>query len=147
MEDNRKPDQDVEKKIRERMVEEKRNAIKRQEEKMAEQRALAKAKKEFKGLPPRPVPPPPIAQQPTPLPQVETPLPISTPTLPPPPQNEPLPDGHEFVTKQKVSDMAFKINQSFKWLEGFVTAQNQHNAKVDKFIIGLTTLIEEYNKK
>jgi hypothetical protein len=58
-----------------------------------------------------------------------------------------LKDDVEYVKTEKMKEIITGINKSFAWLEQYIVQQNAQNAKVDKFIHGLQSLINDYNKK
>jgi len=131
--------------IAKRLVEEKRKAELRQEMKMAKAREDLRIKK-AKGV-----------QEPSQLglsesaPLIEATLPVLTP-IAPPVQTPVAPiievaNGGEYVTKQKLTEVITGLNKSFAWIEKYIIEQNTINAKVDRFIIDLSGIINTYKEK
>jgi hypothetical protein len=125
--------------IQKRQQEELRKAVLKEELKMAKAREEARAKKQSLNPPKTPIP------ESIPTSETQSTSPINLDTK----ASESISniDSGEYVKKEKVTEIVAGINKSFAWLEQYVVQQNAQNAKVDKFILGLQNLINEYNKK
>lgn len=122
--------------ISNRMQEELRKSQLREEMRMAKAREEAKQKKEAREKEnPQPKEEKVQEMKPQPTPQVEDNKDVES-------ENE-----EEFVKTIKFKKVVKDINNSFSFLEKFIASQNEHNAKMDKFVAGLQNLINEYNKK